>query len=86
VADDLDGLARLLAVPVDGLTDAELLAAVRQAERIRAISRERTGRLLAEMHARGKSWPQIARETGIRQTTAYGWAQPYLAPEGDEAG
>ena len=72
-------------MPVDGLTDAELLAAVRKAERIRAISRERTGRLLAEMHARGKSWPQIARETGIRQTTtAYGWAQPYLAPEGDE--
>jgi hypothetical protein len=61
-----------------------LLAAVRQAERIRAISRERTGRLLAEMHARGKSWPQIARETGIRQTTAYGWAQPYLAPEGED--
>jgi hypothetical protein len=58
VADDLDDLARLLAVPVDGLIDAELLAAVRQAERIRAISRERTGRLLAEMHARGKSWPQ----------------------------
>jgi hypothetical protein len=84
VADDLDDLARLLAVPVDGLTDAELLAAVRQAERIRTISRERTGRLLAEMHARGMSWPQIARETGIRQTTAYGWAQPYLAPDGDE--
>jgi hypothetical protein len=36
------------------------------------------------MHARGKSWPQIARETGIRQTTAYRWAQPYLAAEGDE--
>jgi hypothetical protein len=55
VADDLDDLARLLAVRVDGLTDAELLAAVRKAERIRASSRERTGRLLAEMHARGKS-------------------------------
>lgn len=84
MADDLDDLARLLAVPVDGLTDAELLAAVRQAERIRVTSRERAGRLLAEMHARGRSWPQIARETGIRQTTAYGWAQPYLGPEGDE--
>jgi hypothetical protein len=76
VADDLDGLARLLAVPVGGLTDAELVAAARQAERIRTVSRERSGRLLAEMHARGRSWPQIARETGIRQTTAYGWARP----------
>jgi hypothetical protein len=85
VVDDLDGVARLLAVPVDGLSDAELLAAVQQAERIRSASRERTGRLLAEMHARGKSWPQISRETGIRQTTAYGWAQPYLT-EGDSEG
>jgi hypothetical protein len=84
VADDLDDLARPLAVPVDGLTDAELLAAVRQAERIRSISRERTGRLLAEMHARGKPWPQIARETGIRQTNAYGWPSRTSPRKGDE--
>jgi hypothetical protein len=84
VADDLDDLARLLAAPVDGFTDDELVNALRQAERIRTTSRERTGRLLAEMHARGKSWPQISRETGIRQTTAYGWAQPYLTTCEDE--
>jgi peptidoglycan hydrolase-like protein with peptidoglycan-binding domain len=40
VADGLDDLARLLAVPVDGHTDAELLTAVRQAERVRTISRD----------------------------------------------
>jgi hypothetical protein len=84
VADDLDDLARLLAAPVAGLNDDELLSALHQAERIRSTSRERTGRLLAEMHARGKSWPQISRETGIRQTTAYGWAQPYLTAGEDE--
>ncbi|WP_433555750.1 hypothetical protein ACQPWY_25425 [Pseudonocardia xinjiangensis] len=84
MADDLDDLARLLAEPVDGLTDGELIEAIRQAERVRAAGRERTGRLLAALHARGKSWPAISRETGIRQTTAYGWAQPYLVADDDE--
>jgi hypothetical protein len=84
VADDLDDLARRLAGPVGGLSDGELIVAVRQAEQIRAASRERTGRLLAELHTRGLSWPRIARETGIRQTTAYDWAQPYLNLHGDE--
>ncbi|WP_219414827.1 hypothetical protein [Pseudonocardia nigra] len=84
MSDDLDDLARMLAVPVDGLTDHELIDAVRQAEQIRTASRERTGRLLAELHSRGKSWPQIARDTGIRQTTAYDWARPYLTAEEPE--
>jgi hypothetical protein len=74
VADDLDDVAGLLAAPVVGLTDTQLVAAIRQAEQIRAVSRERTGRLLAELHVRGRSWPAIARETGLRQTTAYEWA------------
>lgn len=78
MADDLHDLARRLAGPVGGLSDEELIAAVRQAEEIRAASRERTGRLLAALHARGLSWPRIARDTGIRQTTAYEWAQPYM--------
>jgi hypothetical protein len=84
VADDLDELARLLAGPVNSLTDQQLVEAIRQAEQIRAASRERTGRLLAELHGRGKSWPAISRETGIRQTTAYDWAQPFLTTEGAE--
>jgi hypothetical protein len=81
VADPLDELARGLAAPVSGLTEDELLDAVRQSERLRRATRERTGRLLAELHARGHSWPAISRLTGIRQTTAYDWAKDYLAPE-----
>lgn len=48
--------------------------------------RERSGRLLAELHRRGRlSWPHIARVTGVRQTTAYELAQPFLLPdEGQE--
>lgn len=81
MSDDLDRLARLLGEPVDGLSVEDLLAAVRQAESVRAASRERTGRLLAVLHSRGLSWPAIARATGIRQTTAYDWAKPYLTAD-----
>jgi hypothetical protein len=63
---------------VDGLTNDEVFEAVKEAERIRSASRERTGRLLAVLNARGHSWPAIARATGIKQTTAYDWARPYL--------
>ena len=73
-----DEVIRLLTGPLDGLTDDEVIDAVRAAERIRAASRERTGRRLAELNARGHSWPAIARATGIKQTTAYDWARPYL--------
>src|SRR3954470_10559573 len=74
----LDEVAGLLTGPVDGLTDNEVLEAVKEAERIRSASRDRTGRLLAELNARGHSWPAIARATGIKQTTAYDWARPFL--------
>jgi len=78
VPDDLDALARLLTAPVGDMSDDDLRSAVQQSERIREASRRRTGRLLAEMHSRGMSWPAIARTTGIRQTTAYDWARIYL--------
>jgi hypothetical protein len=74
----LDEVLRLLTGPVDGLTDDEVIEAVKEAERIRSASRERTGRLLAELNARGLSWPAIARVTGIKQTTAYDWSRPHL--------
>jgi hypothetical protein len=69
-----------------GLSDDELVAAILRSEEERRAGRERTGRMLAELHRRGRlSWPAIARLTGIRQTTAYDLAQPYLGPdEGDE--
>ncbi|MEK6438954.1 hypothetical protein [Pseudonocardia sp. T1-2H] len=76
--DDLDDLARQLSGAVGSLTEAEILEAVRQAEEIHLASRARSGRLLAELHGRGLSWPAIARATGLSQTTAYQWAQPYL--------
>jgi hypothetical protein len=67
-------------------TDDELIEAIKRSEELRKAGRERTGRLLAELHQRGKhSWPAIARITGIRQTTAYELAQPFLQPDlGDE--
>lgn len=67
---------------ISRLSDDELVAAIRRAEEERRAGRERTGRLLAELHRRGRlSWPAIARLTGIRQTTAYDLAQPFLAPD-----
>lgn len=42
------------------------------------MGREETGRMLAELHRRGRlSWPVIARQTGLRKSTAYHLAQPY---------
>ncbi|MGI5126254.1 hypothetical protein ACQEVB_05500 [Pseudonocardia sp. CA-107938] len=64
------------------LSDDQLLAAILDSEEARRAGRERTGRLLAELYRRGgHSWPAIARLTGIRQTTAYELAQPYLAAD-----
>ena len=64
------------------LTDDELVLAIQRSEEIRRAGRERTGRLIAELHRRGRlSWPAIARLTGIRQTTAYELAQPFAAPD-----
>lgn len=64
------------------LSDDELVLAIQRSEEVRRAGRERTGRLLAELHRRGRlSWPTIARLTGIRQTTAYELAQPFVAPD-----
>ena len=64
------------------LTDEELIAAIQQSEEARRTGRERSGRLLAELHRRGRlSWPAIARSTGLRQTTAYELAEPFLNPD-----
>lgn len=80
-ADDHDGLRHSLA-EIAELTDEELLAAIARSEEIRQRGRERSGRLLAELHRRGRmSWATIARVTGIRQTTAYEMAEPYLTSQ-----
>ncbi|GAA3238388.1 hypothetical protein GCM10017691_38480 [Pseudonocardia petroleophila] len=71
---------------MSGLSEDQLLDAVKRSEEVRRAGRQRTGRLLAELHRRGRlSWPAIARVTGIRQTTAYDLAQPFLTSDsGDE--
>lgn len=71
---------------LSGLSEDQLLDAVKRSEEVRRAGRQRTGRLLAELHRRGRlSWPAIARVTGIRQTTAYDLAQPFLVSDsGDE--
>lgn len=67
---------------VSALSEHELLAAIQRSEEARKAGRERTGRLLAELYRRGgHSWPAISRATGLRQTTAYELAQPYLVPD-----
>lgn len=77
-ADDPRNRRRALSTPAV-LTEEQLVVAIQQSEEVRRAGRERTGRLLAELHRRGQlSWPAIARRTGIRQTTAYELAQPYL--------
>lgn len=64
------------------LTDDELIAAIQRSEEVRRAGRERSGRMLAELHRRGRlSWPAIARSTGLRQTTAYELAEPFLRPD-----
>lgn len=81
-----DDPSLLSAAEVAGLSDEELVAAIQRSEETRREGRERSGRLLAELHRRGRlSWPHIARVTGVRQTTAYELAQPFLLPdEGQE--
>jgi len=60
----------------------EIIAAVRRIEAERRASREGIGRLLAELYGRGgRSWPQIARDTGLPLSTAYTLAKPYLLPD-----
>ena len=69
------------------LTDDELVSAIQRAEEVRRAGRARTGRMLAELYRRGRlSWPTIARVTGIRQTTAYELAQPFLIADIDQEG
>jgi hypothetical protein len=77
-----DRLSTYVRVVSDDLSDDQLIAEIRRIEAERKAGRARTGRLLAALYARGgHSWPAIARLTGIRQTTAYDLARPYLLPD-----
>lgn len=72
------GIARLLASDLSKVTRDELLEAIDQAETTRRAAPEWSGRLLAALHRTGMSWPQIARVTGIKQSTAHRRAEKYL--------
>jgi hypothetical protein len=74
----LANLARLLAEDLSSLNEDDLVVGAQQAEQIRDRAPEYSGKLLAELHRRGHSWPQIARITGISQSTAFRRADPYL--------
>lgn len=75
-------LGRLLSRRPSDLTDDELITAARLSGELYREGPEQTGRLLAELYTRDRlSWPEIARRTGIRQTTVYRWAQRYLPPD-----
>lgn len=81
-ADDHEGHRRHPTAEMSALTDDQLVKAIQQSEQVRRASRERTGRLLAELHQRGRlSWRAIARSTGISLTTAYELAEPYIAAD-----
>jgi hypothetical protein len=76
----LRALADALTSDVTGLEVETLVAGAQQAERLRDSAPDIAGRLLAELHARGHSWPEISRMTGISQTTVFRRADPFLPP------
>ncbi|MGH3586285.1 MAG: hypothetical protein ACRDQ0_08155 [Pseudonocardia sp.] len=81
-ADQLAGLARLLARDVRDLSDEELIEAARGSGEATKLGPERTGRLLAELYGRDRlSWPRIAELVGLPMTTVYRWARPFLPPD-----
>lgn len=77
----LDALVRLMS---DELKMSELKDdVIVQNMRIGRAGRKLVGEGAAELHRRGWTWPRIAAEFGVDQSTAHRWAQPYLR-EGEE--
>ncbi|MFC5997093.1 hypothetical protein ACFQE5_23045 [Pseudonocardia hispaniensis] len=79
----MNALVRLMANldEPSALTDDELVRAVIEA---REAKKKAEGTAAAELRRRGWTWPQIGKAIGVDQSTAHGWAQPYLrAGEGE---
>jgi hypothetical protein len=78
----LSALVRVMASQGDlsDLTDEQLVDAVVQARDAKKVAE---GRAAAELRRRKWTWPQIGAAIGVDQSTAHGWAQPYLRV-GDE--
>ena len=79
-AEALAQLARLLSADLTALDESDLVVGAARAEAARDAPRRASGRLLAELHRRGHSWPQIARLTGLSQGTVWRRAEPFLEP------
>ena len=73
----MSALVRLMSSGDDltGLTDEQLVEAVRDAREAKKVAE---GRAAAELRHRGWTWPQIGKAIGVDPSTAHGWAQPYL--------
>jgi hypothetical protein len=76
----LDALVRLMndEIKMSELKDEVIVKNMR----IGRGGRKLVGEGAAELHRRGWTWPRIAHEFGVDQSTAHRWAQPYLR-EGD---
>ena len=77
----LDALVRLMndEIQMSALDDATIVSNMR----IGRGGRKLVGEGAAELHRRGWTWPRIAAEFGVDQSTAHRWAQPYLK-DGEE--
>lgn len=70
----MNALARLMKDDISDLDEATIVEGMRA---LRA-GRKLIGEGAAELHRRGWTWPKIAVEFGVDQSTAHRWAQPYL--------
>lgn len=57
------------------LTAEQLVDAAVEA---RDTKKKAEGVAAAELRRRGWTWPRIGKAIGVDQSTAFGWAQPYL--------
>lgn len=77
----LDALVRLMTgeIKMSELDDATIVSNMQ----IGRHGRKLVGEGAAELHRRGWTWPRIAAEFSVDQSTAHRWAQPYLR-EGEQ--
>lgn len=66
----------------DEMSDAEVVAAAKQARRDADLApapylRE-LGQACASLNRRGWTWDRIGREMGVNLSTAFRWGKPYL--------
>lgn len=70
----MNALVRLMSDEMSGLDEATIVEGMRA---LRA-GRKLIGEGAAELYRRGWTWPRIAAEFKVDQSTAHRWAQPYL--------